>query len=137
MCDAMVYRGPDDAGYLVDPGVAIGMRRLAIIDLHSGHQPIFNEDDTVAVVFNGEIYNYQELRTWLEARGHRFRTASDTEVIVHLWEEVGGDFAERLNGMFAIALLDRRQRKLVLARDHVGHQAAVLRARGQRAGVWV
>ncbi len=120
MCDAMVYRGPDDAGYLVDPGVAIGMRRLAIIDLHSGHQPIFNEDDSVAVVFNGEIYNYQELRTWLEARGHRFRTASDTEVIVHLWEEVGADFAERLNGMFAIALLDRRQRKLVLARDHVG-----------------
>jgi len=120
MCDAMVYRGPDDAGYLVDPGVAIGMRRLAIIDLHSGHQPIFNEDDTVAVVFNGEIYNYQELRTWLEARGHRFRTASDTEVIVHLWEEVGAGFAERLNGMFAIALLDRRQRKLVLARDHVG-----------------
>jgi asparagine synthase (glutamine-hydrolysing) len=120
MCDAMAYRGPDDAGYLVDPGVAIGMRRLAIIDLNSGHQPIFNEDDSVAVVFNGEIYNYQELRAWLEARGHRFRTASDTEVIVHLWEEVGADFAQRLNGMFAIALLDRRQRKLVLARDHVG-----------------
>ncbi|HEY6454179.1 MAG TPA: asparagine synthase (glutamine-hydrolyzing) [Steroidobacteraceae bacterium] len=120
MCDAMVYRGPDDAGYLVDPGVAIGMRRLAIIDLNSGHQPIFNEDDSVAVVFNGEIYNYRELRAWLEAHGHRFRTASDTEVIVHLWEEVGADFAQRLNGMFAIALLDRRQRKLVLARDHVG-----------------
>jgi asparagine synthase (glutamine-hydrolysing) len=120
MCDAMLYRGPDDAGYLVDPGVAIGMRRLAIIDLNSGHQPIFNEDDSVAVVFNGEIYNYRQLRAWLEARGHRFRTASDTEVIVHLWEEVGSDFAQRLNGMFAIALLDRRQRKLVLARDHVG-----------------
>jgi asparagine synthase (glutamine-hydrolysing) len=120
MCDAMVYRGPDDAGYLVDPGVAIGMRRLSIIDLSSGHQPIFNEDDSVAVVFNGEIYNYRELRQWLEARGHHFKTASDTEVIVHLWEEVGADFADRLNGMFAIALLDRRARKLVLARDHVG-----------------
>lgn len=120
MCDAMAYRGPDDAGYLVDPGVAIGMRRLAIIDLNSGHQPIFNEDGSVAVVFNGEIYNYRELRAWLETRGHQFRTASDTEVIVHLWEEVGADFAQRLDGMFAIALLDRRQRKLVLARDHVG-----------------
>ena len=120
MCDAMVYRGPDDAGYLVDPGVAIGMRRLSIIDLSSGHQPIFNEDESVAVVFNGEIYNYRELRAGLEARGHRFKTSSDTEVIVHLWEEVGSDFADQLNGMFAIALLDRRQRRLVLARDHVG-----------------
>jgi asparagine synthase (glutamine-hydrolysing) len=120
MCDSMAYRGPDDAGYLVDPGVAIGMRRLSIIDLSSGHQPILNEDDTVAVVFNGEIYNYRELREWLIGRGHRFKTHSDTEVIVHLWEEVGVDFADRLNGMFAIALLDRRARKLVLARDHVG-----------------
>ena len=120
MCDAMVYRGPDDAGYLIDPGVAIGMRRLSIIDLQSGHQPIFNEDESVAVVFNGEIYNYRELRAWLIAQGHRFKTASDTEVIAHLWEEVGPDFADRLNGMFAIALLDRRARKLVLARDHVG-----------------
>jgi len=120
MCDAMVHRGPDDAGYLVDPGVAIGMRRLSIIDLHSGHQPIFNEDDSVAVVFNGEIYNYRELRERLQTRGHRFKTSSDTEVIVHLWEEMGADFADQLNGMFAIALLDRRQRRLVLARDHVG-----------------
>jgi asparagine synthase (glutamine-hydrolysing) len=120
MCDAMVHRGPDDAGYLVDPGVAIGMRRLSIIDLQSGHQPIFNEDESVAVVFNGEIYNYRELRRQLEARGHHFKTSSDTEVIVHLWEEVGADFADQLNGMFAIALLDRRQRRLVLARDHVG-----------------
>jgi asparagine synthase (glutamine-hydrolysing) len=120
MCDAMAYRGPDDAGYLVDPGVAIGMRRLAIIDLHSGHQPIFNEDDSVAVVFNGEIYNYRELRQRLEARGHRFKTSSDTEVIVHLYEDLGADFADELNGMFAIALLDRRQRRLVLARDHAG-----------------
>lgn len=120
MCDVMHHRGPDDAGYLVDPGVAIGMRRLSIIDLHSGHQPIFNEDESIAVVYNGEIYNYRELRAELEARGHRFKTASDTEVIVHLWEEVGSDFANRLNGMFALALLDRRQHRLVLARDHVG-----------------
>lgn len=120
MCDAMVYRGPDDAGYLVDSGVAIGMRRLSIIDLSSGHQPIFNEDESVAVVFNGEIYNYRELRDRLESRGHVFKTSSDTEVIVHLWEEVGPEFADQLNGMFAIALLDRRQRRLVLARDHVG-----------------
>jgi asparagine synthase (glutamine-hydrolysing) len=120
MCNAMVHRGPDDAGYLVDPGVAIGMRRLSIIDLAGGHQPIFNEDDSIAVVFNGEIYNYQELRAQLSARGHHFKTASDTEVIVHLWEDFGAEFAVHLNGMFAIALLDRRQRKLVLARDHVG-----------------
>jgi asparagine synthase (glutamine-hydrolysing) len=120
MCDAMKYRGPDDAGYLVDPGVAIGMRRLSIIDLQSGHQPIFNEDQSVAVVLNGEIYNYRELREWLLTRGHQFKTASDTEVIVHLWEEVGLEFADRLSGMFAIAILDRRARKLILARDHVG-----------------
>jgi asparagine synthase (glutamine-hydrolysing) len=120
MCNAMVHRGPDDAGYLVDSDVAIGMRRLSIIDLAGGHQPIFNEDDSIAVVFNGEIYNYQELRAQLSARGHRFKTASDTEVIVHLWEDFGTEFATHLNGMFAIALLDRRQRKLVLVRDHVG-----------------
>ncbi len=120
MCDAMVHRGPDDAGYLIDPGVALGMRRLSIIDLAGGHQPITNEDDSVAVVFNGEIYNYRELRAALVARGHRFKTASDTEVLVHLWEDLGLDFAAQLNGMFAFALLDRRQRKLVLGRDHVG-----------------
>jgi asparagine synthase (glutamine-hydrolysing) len=120
MCDAMTHRGPDDAGYLVEGPVALGMRRLSIIDLAGGHQPIFNEDGTVGVVFNGEIYNYRELRTWLESRGHRFGTSSDTEVIVHLWEEVGRDFPKHLNGMFAIALFDRRQRRLLLARDQVG-----------------
>ena len=120
MCDVMVHRGPDDAGYLIDPGVALGMRRLSIIDLAGGHQPITNEDDSVAVVFNGEIYNYRELRAALAARGHRFKTASDTEVLVHLWEDLGLDFAAQLNGMFAFALLDRRQGKLVLGRDHVG-----------------
>jgi asparagine synthase (glutamine-hydrolysing) len=120
MCDAMTHRGPDDAGYLVEAPIALGMRRLSIIDLATGHQPIYNEDGSVGVVCNGEIYNYRELRAELERAGHRFTTATDTEVIVHLWEEEGPDFAKRLNGMFAIALYDRRQSKLVLARDPVG-----------------
>jgi asparagine synthase (glutamine-hydrolysing) len=120
MCDAMTHRGPDSAGYLVENGLALGMRRLAIIDLAGGHQPIFNEDRSVAVFFNGEIYNYLELRAELEAKGHRFETSSDTEVLVHLYEEEGDNFARRLNGMFAVALYDRRARRLVLARDQVG-----------------
>ena len=120
MCDAMVHRGPDDAGYLVEGSVALGMRRLSIIDLSGGHQPIFNEDGSVAVFYNGEIYNYLELRAELEAKGHRFATNSDTEVIVHLWEEEGIEFPRRLNGMFAIALYDRIKRRLILVRDHVG-----------------
>ena len=120
MCDAMVHRGPDDAGYLVEDAVALGMRRLSIIDLAGGHQPIFNEDGTVAVFYNGEIYNYLELRAELEAKGHRFATNSDTEVIVHLWEEEGVEFPRRLNGMFAIALYDRAKERLMLVRDHVG-----------------
>ena len=120
MCDVMTHRGPDDAGYLVEGQVALGMRRLSIIDLAGGHQPIFNEDGMVAVVFNGEIYNYRELRSRLESQGHRFSTNSDTEVIVHLWEQVGIDFPRHLNGMFAIALFDRDKRRVVLARDHVG-----------------
>jgi asparagine synthase (glutamine-hydrolysing) len=104
MCDAMVHRGPDDEGLEICDRVALGMRRLSIIDLAGGHQPIHNEDKTVRVVFNGEIYNYRELRRELENKGHRFATSSDTEVIVHLWEELGPRFATRLNGMFAIAL---------------------------------
>ena len=120
MCDTMYHRGPDDYGCDIQDGVALGMRRLSIIDLNGGRQPIFNEDRTVRVVFNGEIYNYRELRLELEARGHRFYTKSDTEVIVHLWEEHGPGFADLLNGMFAIALHDIRRRKLVLARDHIG-----------------
>lgn len=120
MCDAITYRGPDDAGYLVEGQVVLGMRRLSIIDLAGGHQPIFNEDGTVGVVYNGEIYNYRKLRDWLKSLGHSFRTASDTEVIVHLWEQFGIDFAKHLNGMFAIALYDRVRQRVVLARDHVG-----------------
>ncbi|MFO7901848.1 MAG: asparagine synthase (glutamine-hydrolyzing) [Pirellulaceae bacterium] len=120
MCDTLVHRGPDGYGGEVRGDVALGMRRLAVIDVAGGQQPIFNEDRSVRVVFNGEIYNYRELRRDLEARGHHFATRSDTEVLVHLWEEHGAGFVKRLNGMFAIALHDLAQRRLVLARDHVG-----------------
>ncbi len=120
MCDSILHRGPDDQGSHIAGPVALGMRRLSIIDVAGGHQPVFNEDGSVYTVFNGEIYNYRDLRAELEARGHRFATSSDTEVIVHLWEEHGTDFARRLNGMFAIALHDTRQGKVVLARDRLG-----------------
>jgi len=120
MCDVIRHRGPDDEGILVQDGVALGMRRLAIIDLAGGRQPIANEDGTVITVFNGEIYNFRALRKELEACGHRFRTRTDTEVIVHAYEEYGDDFVSRLNGMFALAVFDRRRRRLVLARDHLG-----------------
>jgi asparagine synthase (glutamine-hydrolysing) len=125
MTAALRHRGPDDEGFLVEEradGVAVGLgfRRLAIIDLESGNQPIANEDGTVHVVFNGEIYNHRELRADLERRGHRFATHADTEVIVHLYEEQGPRCVERLNGMFAIALWDGSRRELVLARDRFG-----------------
>jgi asparagine synthase (glutamine-hydrolysing) len=120
MCNAIVHRGPDDDGFYVHDGVGIGMRRLSIIDLTSGHQPIHNEDRNVWVVFNGEIYNFSELRRDLESRGHRFYTQSDTEVIVHLYEEFGADCVRKLRGMFAIALWDDRRKSLLLARDRLG-----------------
>jgi asparagine synthase (glutamine-hydrolysing) len=114
------HRGPDADGFLFGDGVSLGHRRLSIIDLSTGDQPIYNEDRTAAVVFNGEIYNFQELRAQLVRCGHRFATASDTEVIVHAWEEYGDAFVARLRGMFAIALWDLRRRRLLLARDRVG-----------------
>ena len=120
MCDRIRHRGPDDEGYHVEGGCGLGMRRLSIIDLNSGHQPISNEDGSVWVVFNGEIYNYQELKCELESRGHRFTTQSDTEVIVHLYEDEGEGGLNRLRGMFAIALWDARRRRLLLARDRFG-----------------
>jgi asparagine synthase (glutamine-hydrolysing) len=120
MCQAIVHRGPDDEGILVKDGVGLGMRRLSIIDLSGGHQPVFNEDHSISVVFNGEIYNFPELRRELEQRGHSFRTHSDTEVIVHLYEERGSDCVHKLRGMFAFALYDERKRKLLLARDRLG-----------------
>jgi asparagine synthase (glutamine-hydrolysing) len=120
MCARIVHRGPDDQGTLIDGPVGLGMRRLSVIDLDTGRQPVFNEDRTVATVFNGEIYNFQELRAQLVARGHRFSTNTDTEVIVHLYEEVGEDLAQHLNGMFAIAIWDRVRQRLVLIRDRLG-----------------
>jgi asparagine synthase (glutamine-hydrolysing) len=120
MCAAIRHRGPDDEGRRLMPGAALGMRRLSIIDLATGQQPIHNEDSTIWVVFNGEIYNYAELRADLSARGHRFYTQSDTETIVHAYEEWGQDAFKRLRGMFGIALWDARDSSLWLARDRVG-----------------
>lgn len=120
MCQAIVHRGPDEEGVLVRGGVGLGMRRLSIIDLSGGQQPIFNEDKTVWIVFNGEIYNFPELRADLEKRGHRFLTHSDTEVIVHLYEDLGADCVQNLRGMFAFALYDERRSKLLVARDRFG-----------------
>jgi len=138
MVEVLAHRGPDGEGtYSADlriepgqqamPGVALGHRRLAIIDLAGGRQPMANEDQSVWIVFNGEIYNFRELRRRLEANGHRFLTHSDTEAIVHLYEEEGADFAEHLNGMFAVAIWDARQRQLVLARDRLGEKPLVYR----------
>ena len=120
MCRTIVHRGPDDEGVYVHGPVGIGMRRLSIIDLAGGHQPVHNEDETVWVVFNGEIYNYPELRTQLERHGHRFYTNTDTEVIVHLYEDLGVDCVHKLRGMFAFAIYDERRRALLLARDRLG-----------------
>lgn len=134
MCDVIRHRGPDDEGYLVEGDVAMGMRRLAIIDLSSGKQPIFNEDGAVGIVYNGEVYNFGELRRDLETRSHRFRTNTDTECIVHLYEEYGDGCVERLRGMFAFALWDAGRHRLLLARDRVGKKP--LFYRHTREGLW-
>jgi len=120
MLDTIRHRGPDDEGVYLSPQVGLGHARLSIIDLSSGHQPLCNEDGTIWIVFNGEIYNYQELRNQLLAKGHVFKTQTDTEVIVHLYEEFGPQCLERLRGMFAFALWDQNQKRLFLARDRVG-----------------
>lgn len=120
MADAIAHRGPDAEGFWSAPGVGLAHRRLSIIDLSGGQQPLGNEDDSIQVVFNGEIYNYPELRDALAARGHRLRTSSDTEVLVHLYEDLGPALVEQLRGMFAFALWDARKRRLLLARDRVG-----------------
>src|SRR5437762_20810 len=120
MAATIVHRGPDDDGYFFSGAVGLGFRRLSIIDLSGGHQPMSDADETVWVIFNGEIYNFQELRQELESRGHRFRTKSDTEVIVHGYKQWGTDVFDRLNGMFGIAIWDVRRQRLVLARDAMG-----------------
>ncbi|MCX6880608.1 MAG: asparagine synthase (glutamine-hydrolyzing) [Verrucomicrobia bacterium] len=122
MCQSISHRGPDEDGVFIAPGIGLGMRRLSIIDLAGGHQPISNEDGTVVVVFNGEIYNYEELTASLKSHGHLFKTNSDTETIVHLYEDHGLKFVEHLRGMFAIALWDTRKRRLVLVRDRIGEK---------------
>ena len=120
MTDSLLHRGPDETGREICDGVALGMRRLSIIDVAGGSQPLYNEDRTIRVVFNGEIYNHRELRRGLEARGHRLMTQSDGEVIAHLWEELGPRLPTVLNGMFAIALHDVRAKRVALVRDHFG-----------------
>ena len=120
MTRTMVHRGPDDEGFYLADGVGLGVRRLSIIDVAGGHQPITNEDGTLVVVFNGEIYNHRELRTRLETQGHRFATRSDTEVLVHLYEEYGDASVHLLQGMFAYALWDGKRRRLLVARDRLG-----------------
>jgi asparagine synthase (glutamine-hydrolysing) len=120
MCAAMTHRGPDDEGVYTDGRAGIGMRRLSIIDVAGGHQPISNETGTIWIVFNGEIYNHAELRQQLEQRGHRYRTNSDTETIVHLYEDYGRDCVHHLRGMFAFAIWDRERETLFLARDRLG-----------------
>ena len=134
MCDVIRHRGPDDDGFHVEGGCAIGMRRLSIIDLNTGHQPIANEDGTVWIVFNGEIYEYKELREWLIARGHRFRTQTDTECILHLYEESGVEGLEKLRGMFAFCIWDSTKRRVFLARDRFGKKPLYYSVRPE--GIW-
>jgi asparagine synthase (glutamine-hydrolysing) len=140
MCTAMCHRGPDDEGVLAipstpngdEPRAILGNRRLSIIDVAGGHQPISNEDGTIWVVQNGEIYNFQELRDRLESSGHRFATHSDTEILVHLYEEMGDDFVRELDGMFALALWDDRRKRLLLARDRFGKKPLLYAEHGGR-----
>ena len=121
MRDSMIHRGPDDAGIHILDNVGLAHRRLSIVDLSpAGHQPMCNEDGSIWLVFNGEIYNYVELAEWLRQRGHQFRSHTDTEVIIHLYEELGHKCVTELNGMFAFVLWDAKRKKLFGARDRMG-----------------
>jgi len=130
MCDVLAHRGPDGAGYHESTHAALGMRRLAIIDVAGGQQPVYNEDRTVVAVFNGEIYNFRELRAELRRRGHRLATDGDSECLVHLYEEYGDQLVDHLRGMFAFAIWDSRRRRLLLARDRVGKKPLYWRRDG-------
>src|SRR5437763_121627 len=120
MWEVMSHRGPDDDGFYVSGPIGLGMRRLSIVDLATGQQPISNEDETAWIVFNGEIYNHAELRPKLEAQGHRYRTHSDTETIIHLYEQYGRDCVRHMRGMFAFAIWDAKKKRLFIARDRLG-----------------
>src|SRR5918911_4397545 len=122
MCNAIAHRGPDDWGTFIEGGVGLGMRRLSIVDLAGGHQPMSNEDGSVVVVFNGELYNFPSLHDEIVAKGHRFKTRCDTEALVHLYEEHGEKMVARLRGMFPFAIWDRTRRRLLVARDHFGQK---------------
>src|SRR5436190_21628854 len=122
MCETIVHRGPNSEGLWLDETVALGMRRLSIIDLTTGDQPVFSEDKSIVVMMNGELYNYREVRAELEKKGHKFVTQTDTEIVPHLYQEYGDDFVDHINGMFAISLWDTRRKRLVLARDRYGEK---------------
>ena len=122
MTDSIVHRGPDDSGFFHDDDISLGQRRLSIIDLVSGHQPITNQAGDVVLICNGEIYNSPHLRKTLQRKGYRFKTATDVETVLHLYEEYGERCVDHLQGMFAFVIWDQRQRKLVLARDHLGQK---------------
>jgi|Deesub1362B_J571_1020462.scaffolds.fasta_scaffold00769_3 asparagine synthase (glutamine-hydrolysing) len=120
MCDTIYHRGPDDEGIFIKKNVALGARRLSIIDLVTGHQPLSNEDESIWIAYNGEVYNFPELKEILEKKGHKFKSRSDTETVVHCYEEWGEDFVNKLRGMFAFAIWDEKQKKLILVRDRIG-----------------
>src|SRR6187401_2208873 len=122
MCETIVHRGPNSEGLWMDDQVALGMRRLSIIDLKTGDQPVYSEDKSVIVMMNGELYNFREVRADLEKRGHKFVTQTDTKIVPHLYQEYGEDFVDHINGMFAISLWDTRRKRLILARDRYGEK---------------
>src|SRR5215467_3723878 len=132
MCDIMAHRGPDDDGIYTAGPIGLGMRRLSIVDLATGHQPLSNEDGTIWIVFNGEIYNHLALREQLITRGHSYRTHSDTETIVHLYEEYGNDCVQHLRGMFAFAIWDASRKRLFIARDRLGIKPLYYCSTGER-----
>ena len=133
MNEKIRYRGPDSEGMYQDAALAMGMRRLAVLDLKSGNQPVYNEDRSLVIVYNGEIYNYSDLKKQLVKRGHQFCSATDTEVVLHAYEEYGTDAFRRLDGMFAFAIYDVRKKRLVLARDCMGEKPLYYKSEAKRS----